>query len=546
VSAAGANRDAARGANRRGAVRTRFAIGVILLTVLASLAGVAVWAPGYLTERGFPLDDAWIHAVYGRELARSGMLAYNPGTPATGSTAPLWSAIVAVPHLLVSGAAIVWWVKLLGFALHVLTALILFAALRDDEPAHDPWRLAGALLVALHPDVVSASVSGMEVSLAALAAATLLEVAAHGGPLAYAGVAALAYLARPELAVVSLSVPLLAGAGRRDRGVRLAGAAAGTALAFGLLAARDLAVSGLLLPATFYAKVTHGPALPEALRMGFTGLMRQLPLVNSPLLLGATLGVAVVLLRSSCSRAVVIAAAAYIAGLIYCAVSFALVAPVDPEAFYHQRYVLPALPLLVGPLPLLLHEALVRSLPARSARLVAAAAVAVCIVLLVSAAPARYAHLANDARNIDDVQVALGRSLAGAAPSDVVWAIDAGAVRYFGNAFVVDMMGLNTPDVLGERAQAFLDAHPPRYVEVVPSWSRLDGGSASRFPRVLFEPTTPYTATGFPLMQRHWLVRCEAGEVPARFGVLTRTFALACAPSDDARLAAQSSLVHVP
>ena len=528
-------------------VSTRVAICVILLAALASLAGVAEWAPGYLTERGFPLDDAWIHAVYGRELARSGMLAYNPGTPATGSTAPLWSAIVAVPHLLTSGAAIVWWMKLSGFVFHALTALVLFAALRDDEPAHDPWRLAGAVLVALHPDVVSASVSGMEVSLAALAAAMLLEVAAHGGPLAYAGVAALAYLARPELAVVSLSLPLLAGAGRRGRGVRLAcGAAAGTALAFGVLAAHNLAASGLPLPATFYAKVAQGTALPAALRMGFAGLLRQLPLVNSPLLLGATFGIAVVLLRSSYSRALVTAAAGYIAGLIFCAVSFTLIAPVDPEAFYHQRYVLPALPLLVCPLPLLLHEALARSVPARSARIAATAIVALFFVLLMRGAPARYAHLANDARNIDDVQVALGRSLAGAAPSDVVWAIDAGAVRYFGNAFVVDMMGLNTPEVLGEQAQAFLDAHPPRYVEVVPSWSSLNGGSSARYQRVLFEPTTPYTVTGFSVMQRHWLVQCETGEEPARFDVRTRTFTLTCAPRDDTRLAAQPSLVRVP
>jgi hypothetical protein len=547
VSAAGANGDAAVGPERVGALSTRVAICVILLAVLANLAGVTVWAPDYLTGRGFPLDDAWIHAVYGRELAHSGMLAYNPGTPATGSTAPLWSAVVGVAHLLASGAGIIWWMKLFGFAFHALTALVLFAALRDGEPAHDPWRLAGAVLVGLHPDLVSASVSGMEVSLAALAAATLLEVAAHGGPLAYAAVAAVAYLARPELAVVSLSVPLLVGAGRRGRGLQLAAAgAAGTALAFGWSAAHDLAASGLPLPATFYAKVAQGPALPAALQLGFGGLLRQLPLVNSPLLLVATLGIAVVLLRSSCSRAVVTGAAGYIAGLIFCAVSFALIAPVDPEAFYHQRYVLPALPLLVGPLPLLLREALVHSLPVHTARLVATAVVAVFVLLLVRAAPARYEHLANDARNIDDVQVALGRSLAGARPSDVVWAIDAGAVRYFGNAFVVDMMGLNTPEMLGERAQAYLDAHPARYVEVVPSWSSLTVTPSPRFERVLFEPTTPYTVTGFPIMQRHWLVRCDAGEMPARFGVRTRTYALACAPSDDARLAAQANSVRVP
>src|SRR6185503_14621945 len=68
-----------------------------LLVVLAGLAGLAaVWTftPEYLLARGFPLDDAWIHAVYGRSLARSGMLAFNPGVPATGVTSPLWALIL--------------------------------------------------------------------------------------------------------------------------------------------------------------------------------------------------------------------------------------------------------------------------------------------------------------------------------------------------------------------------------------------------------------------------------------------------------------------
>jgi hypothetical protein len=503
---------------------------VIAAAALAGLAGLTVWAPDYLLHQGFPLDDAWIHAVYGRELARSGMLAYNPNTPATGSTAPLWSAVVALPHLVTTGQAVVLWVKICGFVLHVLTALVLFAALRDDDPTRDPWRLAGAALVALHPDLVSASVSGMEVSLAALTAVGLLYAAARARWRVFAVIAGVAVLVRPELAVVSLTLPLLEAAARPGRGLRgLGGAAAGTALAFGLLAARDLGVSGLPLPATFYAKVGQGPGLALALRLGFDGLLRQFPIVDSLLLLAAGTGIAAIVLRTSTSRALISAAASLISGLLFCAVSFVLVAPIDPGAFYHQRYVLPALPLLVGPLPLLLREALLRSLPARLATLAAAAVVGTFLLLLLRDAPQRYARLANDARNIDDVQVALGRRLADADPGDVVWAVDAGAVRYFGRAFVVDVMGLNTPQLLGAQAQSFLDAHPPRYLEVVPSWSSLRGDAARSAAATLFEPTTPYTVTGFPEMRRHWLVRCDPGQGPARFGVRARGFDLVCA-----------------
>ena len=54
---------------------------------------------------GFPLDDAWIHLHFARNLAEGAGFAYNPGEPVAGSTAPLWTlllgagALVAVPSV---------------------------------------------------------------------------------------------------------------------------------------------------------------------------------------------------------------------------------------------------------------------------------------------------------------------------------------------------------------------------------------------------------------------------------------------------------------
>jgi hypothetical protein len=446
--------------------------------------------------------------------------------------------VVAIPHLFGAACDPVLWVKLVGFAFHLLSALVLFAALRDATPAGDGWALAGAVLVAVHPDLLSASVSGMEVPLAALAAVSLLYFARRDDALAHGAAAAVAFLVRPELAVVSGLAPLVLNATRRRRGVILAASAvAGTAAVFALLAARNWAVSGLPLPATFYAKVGNGPGLFEALRMGFAGVMRELPLVNSLLLVTATVGMSAVLLRDPASRALSCAAASFISGVAFCAVSFALIAAVDPAAFYHQRYVLPGLPLLIGPLPMLLAEALRRSLPVRYATAATALIVVLFLATLARNAPARFAHLANDARNIDDVQVAVGKHLATAASSDVVWAVDAGAVRYFGNAFVVDTLGLNTPELLGPGAQAFLDAHPPRWIEVVPTWSALRG-EPDPPPGMLFAPSTPYTVTSFEEMATHELMSCDtAGK--NRFGVRGRVFDVACGGSDRDTLAAR-------
>ena len=66
-------------------------------------------------EMGFPLDDPWIHLQFARHLIQGDGLAYNPaGGWIPGSTAPLWTALIALAFLLPGGPLI--WVKALGAA----------------------------------------------------------------------------------------------------------------------------------------------------------------------------------------------------------------------------------------------------------------------------------------------------------------------------------------------------------------------------------------------------------------------------------------------
>ncbi len=211
-----------------------------VLVALAGLAGVTTaWAlaPEYLVSRGLPLDDAWIHAVYGRSLARSGMLAFNPGVPATGATSPLWALILAVPHLVTSRLpALLLGVKLLGLTLHLLAAFVLLRAFT--------WRgrvglaeLAGCMLVAFHPDLVSASMSGVEVALATVVASGLLLAAGGSGAVLYGLLSFVAPLARPELTLLCFVLPVVLLI-RRDhrRLVILSGAAClGSVVAYGVI-----------------------------------------------------------------------------------------------------------------------------------------------------------------------------------------------------------------------------------------------------------------------------------------------------------------------
>ena len=81
-------------------------VGLIPL-LLGAVVLAAVWAIGQDANPGplgFPLDDSWIHMVYGRGLVENGYLAYNDSSPTTGATSPLWALCLALLHACVCPA----------------------------------------------------------------------------------------------------------------------------------------------------------------------------------------------------------------------------------------------------------------------------------------------------------------------------------------------------------------------------------------------------------------------------------------------------------
>lgn len=506
-----------------------------LLPPLAAMCGLGLlcwFAPRYLLHQGFPLDDAWIHAVYARELALSGLLAYNPAVPATGDTAPLWPLLLAPIHRLAGDvASVVLATKLFGFALHAAACTITGLTIARLDPERRLLTLAGAAIMAIHPDLLAASLSGMEVSLAALVIGGVLAASVSGSTLWLMVMGAVAIGARPEVAAMAALIPALfwIRVSVRRSLTLSAASVAGSVAALVLLGIRNQLVSGLFLPATFYAKANTESPLNLALQEnGFIALLGHLPLVNSLPALVAGLAGSVFLLwfrsESAWNRA---SATLYLSGALFCALSFALIPPVDPPAFYHQRYALPGVSAMIAAIPLLV-LALVRGVAPRAEWLVGVIAIAALAVPLLVATPTRSRHFSNDAQNIDDVQVALGRTLVTAEPTDVVWVVDAGASRFFGRAFVVDMIGLNTPELLGKNAQAYLDAHPPTYLDVFPGWSRLEVAGGGDMPATTFEVSTPYTVTSAPSMRRHVLVACAPPGLEGSFIVRGKRRSFRC------------------
>jgi hypothetical protein len=491
-------------------------------------------ANAYLLDQGFPLDDAWIHAVYARELARTGTLAYNPGIAATGETSPLWALVVAPAHWVSTDwQRTVTLTKAIGFGFHLLTVAVLVSTLTSLVETRTRILCAGsAALVGIHPHLVAASVSGMEVPLATFVVALAFRATVMNRAVLLAVVGAVSVVARPEVLLVVVALPVVFWTAKsRFRAMKLS--AAGTAGVFVSLTAlglRNYLVSGLPLPATFYAKAKTSSLFdPSSQVMGFGNLLDRIPEIGPwPIVVMLTVLAVVIVRRRDTSAGSLAAATMYLVGVVFCAAAFSLIPPIDADAFYHQRYVLPALPLLLASAPLLCAE-LLSPIFSKDARAAATALAAVLVVYLVAVSPVRYRRLANDARNVDDVQVALGRALANASSSETAWVIDAGASRFFGRPFVVDMIGLNTHQLLRSDAQTYLDAHRPDYLDEFSGWLSIRSSTSFQSRRE-FESSTPYSVTSFRHMRRHVLVDCLPPRTTGQIFVRGRSFRFECAP----------------
>ena len=489
-------------------------VGTVLLSAVLIIGAVA---PGYLTRQGFPLDDSWIHAVYARELARTGTLAFNPGVAASGETSPLWAAVLAPVYLVTSQTATaVALTKIVGLVLHGCSVFLLASAAVRRFPESRPEILFAAAITAAHPDLVAAGVSGMEVPLATcvIAGVVVATLTRSAAGLAVAG--ALAFAARPETAVIAVVLPLLFWLRTEPKvAFKLAVAGfAGAVVSLVVISGRNHAVTGMYLPATFHAKVNVGPEPDRwhhALRSqlgGFADMLGYMPLFGfAQLTLVAAMTSAAVVVTRTIGGVPRLGGALFLTGVVYCGISFVLVEPIDPNAFYHQRYALPGVFLMTASLLLLIGGVVRQDARLRLALPVAIVTMAVPVAL---AAPARYTRIASDARNIDDVQVAMGKWLASSAAADNAWVVDVGAVRFFGNANVVDLVGLNTPELLGQGAQTFLDAHPPKHIDIFTSWSDVVRANAV-MPARVFETSTPYTVATYAPMRQHVLLMCEPG-----------------------------------
>lgn len=132
--------------------------------LLIALAGPALFLIGQGPE--FPMDDAYIHLQYARNLAQTGRLEFNPGEfRGLGTTSLLWVVLIAGGIRLGMAAGVV--VRMLGIGALLIGALCVFELGRPVFGRESPERgragaFVGAALFALSGNMIWFTLSGME------------------------------------------------------------------------------------------------------------------------------------------------------------------------------------------------------------------------------------------------------------------------------------------------------------------------------------------------------------------------------------------------
>lgn len=446
---------------------------------------------------GFPLDDAWIHQTYARSLGLHRQFAYVPGITSSGSTAPLWTILLAPAYLW--GIEPLLWSYLLGGVLLFVLGLGIFRLGWVLFPSCGEWAALAGLSAVLEWHLVWAAFSGMETLLFACGVVWVLERymtweidqkrqamkrrMAHT-PLVLGMLGGLLVLVRPE-GILLLALLLVAGLlARRRRSLRQTlfialDSGAGAALLLIPYAVFNLLSSGSVFPNTFYAKqAEYAGLLDLPLWARLWRVVRPTVVGAQSVLVPGAIYAVVCLWRAdkTLPHEPRLGRTTRLVPVLWWAftlVVYALRLPVD---YQHGRYVMPAIPMLMlfGTMGTL---AWLRPRHAHLWVRVASRAVPWIVGLLLLGFLLLGARAyANDVGIIHCEMVTVARWLNENAPPDaLIAAHDIGAIGYFTNRPLLDMAGLVTPEIIPflrdeSRMLDFVRAQRADVVVMFPSW----------------------------------------------------------------------------
>lgn len=429
-------------------------------------------------EFGFPLDDAWIHQVYARNIGTRFEFSFFAGQPSAGSTSPLWALLLSIGYALRMDFRA--WAILLGIVflgvLAVMTQRVMKFMTDDIRLAN----LIAPLFVLLEWHMLWAAASGMEILLFVLLSFVLVESFFAKRDVLYRGFfAGLLTLTRPEgILLVGLGGLGIILEHRRNIFSRaLSFALFSYSFVFVLLLIPyflfNLQTSGTLLPNTFYAKSAEYAELTQTnLFLRWLLLYRQ-PLIGAQLLLvpGLLYGVYVLARERAWER---------ILPAFWIVLLPALYAWRLPVEYQFGRYVMPIIPFVIV-YGLDGTSRLFQKIPLWLIRRAWVMTIAVLLIVFVFIGANLYAQ---SVAIVNCEMVALAKwTRTNLPPGALIAAHDIGAQGYFDFHPMLDLAGLVSPEVIPfirdeAKLKGWMMERGARYAIFFPTWYRNLAGDA--------------------------------------------------------------------
>lgn len=464
-------------------ISSRLLIGIIIFAVLLVALLFLVLEMKIAGELGFSLDDSWIHLTIARNLATGHGFAFNPGESIAGSTGPLYTFVLSLFYLLFGEMIIS--AKVFGVLCQIAAAVLTYLAVLNLDPPGKVKAFFVGLLTGTSPSLIWASLSGMEISFYLLLFCLGIYFCTKGEDIWATVCWSIGVWVRPDgLFLVALSLVFLRG---------------------NLLKRLAVAVS-ILLAFIGFNYLVGGRPLPQSVAMkaggfGFSfenrtwvilrefaslfGLeYRRFDDVEHPLLLLPLFLVGMVLLRRQRYRVLAL---------------YALAFPVILSLFRndsgsHKRYIMYVIPVVI----ILAMEG-GEFLSKRLLKHAAATGVIVLGLVLVVWQTVFLLKKADvhawNVENINAMQRFYGEYIKIVTrPGDKIAVNDVGAIGYFSERYIVDLMGLITPY---KPFYELVEQHNPVMIVIFPNWFRE---------YMVFDPETEMYYIRSPHSSTYWLL----------------------------------------
>jgi hypothetical protein len=452
-------------------MKSRKHIIYLAVLILASFALYLFWS--WRTEGfGFPLDDAWIHQTYARNLGREYLWIFSDDTPSGGSTGPAWGFLIGILYFLRLPPIIGTY--FIGFLLMFANSIISLEILRKLKVPLDNYLLSACVLLALEWHLIWSALSGMETLLLISCSLLLFKFLLENDERWWiAGlIIGLSIWARPD-GLTLLGPAVVSFFARRkdtDRFQRKMGVFLGSFIGiFSLYCLFNWIVAGDIWPNTFYAKQAEYAILRES---GF--LARYFRLLSQ-----FVTGIGILLIPG-----MILESAAYLkernwvqlSGLAWFFGYIGLYAWRLPVTYQHGRYIIPAIPLglVFGTAGILKWIEMGSEL--RWKRLLSAAWLGSALIVTISFWVLGAKSYSRDVAVIGSEMVKTALWINKNTDSDdVIAAHDIGALGYFSDREILDLAGLITPDVIPfirdeVEIKRYLDQNEVDYLMTFPDW----------------------------------------------------------------------------